>query len=37
MVSSFVLRDDHFCKIARWYDTKGALKGKADVTVFGMK
>jgi Protein of unknown function (DUF2541) len=24
-------------KIEFWYDTKGLLKGKADVTVFGMK
>lgn len=24
-------------KIEFWYDTKGFLKGKADVTVFGMK
>jgi hypothetical protein len=24
-------------KIESWYDTKGVLKGKADVTVFGMK
>jgi len=24
-------------RIDFWYDTKGFLKGKADVTVFGMK
>ena len=24
-------------RIEFWYDTKGFLKGKADVTVFGMK
>lgn len=28
---------DNFRKIEFWYGTKGFLKGKADVTVFGMK
>ena len=27
----------HIRRIDFWYDTKGILKGKADVTVFGMK
>lgn len=27
----------HIRRIDFWYDTKGVLKGKADVTVFGMK
>lgn len=28
---------DNIRKIEFWYDTKGFLRGKADVTVFGMK
>ena len=28
---------DNFRRIDFWYDTKGFPKGKADVTVFGMK
>ena len=28
---------DNFRKIEFWYETKGFLNGKADVTVFGMK
>jgi hypothetical protein len=28
---------DNFRRIKFWYDTKGLLNGRADVTVFGMK